>query len=132
MRPIWKGGRTEMETLLGNSLAVFIGLTLVIHGGASFVTGQAVARTWRPWWQAVGYAVLLAASARFLSFALFEGSLLSLPAFLFSSLVLSALALLAYRLTWTSMLLEQYPWVYERAGPFFVTLKSGKIASERS
>ncbi|MEM8785798.1 MAG: DUF6867 family protein [Pseudomonadota bacterium] len=110
---------------MGNSRPVFLGVTVVLHGGAALATGRALAAGWRPWWQAVGYSVLLGASARFLSFALFEGALLSLSGFLISSLVLIGFALLAYRATWTANLVRQYPWVYERRGPLFVTEKPG-------
>ena len=35
-------------------------------------------QTWRPWWQVVAYALILGAAARFIHFALFDGTLLSL------------------------------------------------------
>src|SRR5262245_251485 len=62
-----------MTEIFGTSLAVFIGLTVILFGGAAFMTGQALAGTWRPFWHAVPYALLLAAFDRFLIFGLFEG-----------------------------------------------------------
>jgi branched-chain amino acid transport system ATP-binding protein len=107
-----------MSAVLGNSLPVFIGMTVILFGGAAFMTGQALAGTWRPLWHAVPYALLLAAGDRFLSFALFEGELLSLPGFVIDAIVLFGLALLAYRLRRAHLMVQQYPWLYERSGLF--------------
>jgi hypothetical protein len=107
-----------MENLLGASVSVFIGVTLVLFGGAAWLTGQALAATWRPVWQTFLYAPLLAALDRFFIYALFEGELLSLPAYLLHAMVLLAATLLAYRLTKARKMVSQYPWLYERAGPF--------------
>ena len=48
-----------MTALLGTSVAVFIGLHVILLGGAGFMTGNAVASTWRPAWQVVFYGLLL-------------------------------------------------------------------------
>ncbi len=55
------------------SVPVFIGLTVVLFGGCAFMTGQALATTWRPLWQVIPYALMLGAADRFLGFALFGG-----------------------------------------------------------
>ncbi|RAU22448.1 hypothetical protein CU669_07005 [Paramagnetospirillum kuznetsovii] len=100
------------------SIPVFVGLTLILFGGCAFMTGQALAATWRPWVQAVPYALLLGAGDRFLQFALFQGELLSLPGFVLDGGVLTLVALLSYRFTRARRMAEQYPWLYERNGPF--------------
>lgn len=105
-----------MEQLTGNSLAVFIGVTCIIAGGAAWMTGQALAGTWRPAWQAAGYALLLTLADRFLIFALFEGQLLSLPGFALDAAVLIVVALAAHRITLAAQMVRQYPWLYERNG----------------
>jgi hypothetical protein len=97
---------------------VFIGLTLVFGGGCAFMTGQAVASTWRPWWQCVAYALGLGAADRFLGFALFGGELLSLPGYLLDTTLLALIALAAWRTTLARRMCVQYPWLYERAGLF--------------
>ena len=112
-----------MESLLGNKVAVFVWVTLIIHGGASLIMGRALATTWRPWWQAVLYGALLAASARFLDFALFQGPLLSGVAYIFAVVILVALALFAYRMTWADKMVRQYPWIYEKVSLVFVIEK---------
>lgn len=104
--------------ILGNDLGVFIGLTVILFGAAACLSGQALAQTWRPAWQTVPYALLLAIGSRFLSFALFDGELLSLSGYLIDWIVLLALALLAYRITRARRMVSQYPWLYERAGMF--------------
>ena len=39
--------------MLGVSLPVFIGITLVLMGGGAVMVGQVIAATWRPLWQVV-------------------------------------------------------------------------------
>jgi hypothetical protein len=107
-----------MESWLGGSLGVFVGLTLVLFGAAAFMTGRALAATWRPAWQAVAYCLLLAAGDRFLGFALFGGTLLSPSGYAADSVTLAAIALAGYRLTQAAKMTQQYPWLYERAGLF--------------
>ncbi len=107
-----------MEELLGTSLAVFIGLTIGVMGFASYVTGHSLAKTWRPAWHAVPYCLLLACADRFLTFGLFQGQLLLLSGYLIDFGVLLGLALLAFRLTQVHKMVTQYPWIYERRGPF--------------
>ena len=107
-----------MEALLGNPLGVFLGLTLCVMGFAAFMTGQAMAITWKPAWHAAGYALLLGVADRFLAFALFEGELLSLSGYLIDGAALVLIALAAYRMAQARKMVEQYPWLYERTGPF--------------
>ena len=114
-----------METLLGASLPVFIGVTLILMGFAAFMTGQALASTWRPMRQAVFYAFLLGLPDRFLTWGLFQGELLSLPGYLIDSLILMVIALAAYRMTQARRMASQYPWIYERTGLFSWREKGG-------
>ena len=112
---------TFLDTLtdvLGNDPSVFVGLTVVLFGGAAYMTGQALAQTWRPIWQAVPYTLMLTIGSRFLSFALFDGELLSITGYLIDWVVLLLLALLAFRITQARRMVSQYPWLYERAGLF--------------
>jgi hypothetical protein len=81
------------------------------------MTGQATALTWKPFWHAIVYALLLGLADRFLAYALFEGSLLSLSAYLIDTASLMAITLLAWRLGRARKMVSQYPWLYERAGP---------------
>jgi hypothetical protein len=105
------------EELLGADPVVFFGLTLLLFGAAAMASGRALARNWRPLWQAVPYTMLLAAADRFLLFALFEGELVSATGFAIGWVVLLALSLVAYRATQARLMVRQYPWLYEPAGP---------------
>ncbi len=107
-----------MAELLGTSPAVFIGLTIGVMGFASYITGQGLAKTWRPAWQAVPYCLLITCADRFLTFGLFQGQLLLLSGYLIDFGVLLGIALLGYRLTQAHKMVAQYPWIYERRGPF--------------
>jgi len=114
-----------MDGLLGTSIAVFLGLTVVIMGGAAWMTGQAIAASWRPPWQLAAYMVLLGFADRFLTFALFEGDGLSVTGFVIDTLVLLAIGAFSYRLTYVGTVVGQYPWLYERTGPLSFRRRPG-------
>lgn len=107
-----------MENISGVSLTVFAVLTVILMGGAGFLAGQALGATWRPVWQVILYGLLLGAADRFLTFALFQGKLLSPGGFIIDTAVIIAIALLAYRFTRARKMVSQYPWLYERNGLF--------------
>lgn len=107
-----------MESILGTSTNVFLGVTVALMGFAAFMTGQALANTWKPMWHAVVYAILLGFADRFLTFALFEGELLSLSGYLVDTTVLVVISLIAFRISQARKMVTQYPWLYERAGLF--------------
>lgn len=104
-----------MATLLGGSPASFLAL-IVLFSGAAVAMGRALARNWRPLWQVLLYAVLLALSDRFLIYALFGGALLSASGFAVTLVILLLVAGLAYRASEARLMVRQYPWLYERAG----------------
>jgi branched-chain amino acid transport system ATP-binding protein len=106
-----------MSALLGASAASFLGMSL-LFGAAALATGGALARNWRPAWQSLAYALLLGVGHRFLLYALFSGELLSPSGYAAAAVLLALLALLGYRLTQVRLMLRQYPWLYEPAGPF--------------
>ena len=100
----------------GVSVAVFVGLTLIVGGGAAVMTGRAVAGTWRPFHQLVAACLGLGAADRFLVYALFDGPLFSLSGYLLDTGALMAIGAVTYRLRRTANMVRQYPWLYERAG----------------
>jgi hypothetical protein len=100
------------------SLPVFLGLTIILFGGCAFMTGQALASTWRPWWQIIPYGLMMGAADRFLGYALFGGDLLSTRGWLLDSIVIILVAAAAFRLTRARRMAEQYPWLYRRDGLF--------------
>lgn len=103
-----------MESLGGTSVSVFIGVTVILFGSAAWMTGKALAVAWKPWWQGVLYGLLLGVGARFITYALFQGELLSLSGYVLSTAVLLLAMLIAFYLYRTHRMIQQYPWLYER------------------
>ena len=93
-------------------------VTGIIGGGAAILAGRAIAMTWRPYWYVLVYMLLLGAAVRFLHFALFSAHILALESYLSDTLYLMAVASISFRITRTNQMARQYPWLYERTGPF--------------
>jgi hypothetical protein len=97
---------------------LFLLVTVVMGGWAAWMTGRAVAITWRPFLQLVAYTLVLGLVIRFIHFALFEATLLTLHYYLVDTLVLFAFGLAGWRYNRTRQMTTQYRWLYERTGPF--------------
>ena len=82
------------------------------------MTGQAIADTWRPYWQVVVYCALLGAVARFLIYGLFDGALFSLSGYLIGAALLILVGSFAFLTTRARKMVCQYPWLYRRTGLF--------------
>lgn len=108
------------------SLAEFLFVTVILGGGAAWLAGRAVAGSWEPAWKAAAWMVPLAAAVRFIHYALFSGSLLTLHYFVVDLLVLVALALAGHRVRLVRQMTRQYDWLYESAGPFAWRAKAGR------
>ena len=106
-----------MTWLSDDSLRVFLVLTVIIGGGAAFLAGRGLARSWKPFWRVYFYMALLAAAVRFFHYALFDGNLLSLYYYLVTYAVLLAAGSLGYRAMRTTQMVSQYRWLYERTSP---------------
>ena len=100
-----------------NGLWVFLLCTVLLGGGAAFVSGKAIAQTWRPLWQLPVYMLITALAVRFMHFALFEEKLLSLQNLAVDFAVLLAAAGLGYRLMRAEQMGRHYDWLFRRAGP---------------
>ncbi|PLX37174.1 MAG: hypothetical protein C0606_11785 [Hyphomicrobiales bacterium] len=114
-----------MGIIWENSFWVFLLFTCAIVGGAAWMTGRAVAVTWRPFFQIFWFSALLACADRFLSFALFEGTLLSVHYWLVDFIVLLAITLISWRVARTTQMVTQYSWMYEKSSPFTWRNKPG-------
>ncbi len=99
-----------------NGLWIFLLVTVALGGLAAYAAGSAIAATWRPRWQILSAALLLALAVRFLHYALFHEPLISLKNFLVDYIVVATAASLGYRITRARQMAEQYPWAYERTG----------------
>lgn len=115
-----------MGILWEHSFGVFLLLQVVLGGGAAWMAGRAVARTWKPLRVLVAYAFLLACAVRFLDYALFEGSLLSIHYWIVAFALTLIFALGGWRVTRTRQMVTQYRWLYERTGPFTWRDKVGR------
>ncbi len=102
------------EFILGNSLAVFAGLTLLCMGSGAALIGTYLARQWKSARNIVPYAAGLGLLDRLLGHALFGGDLLSATGFAIDTYVILMAALLAYHRVLGRMLERQYPWMYRR------------------
>ena len=100
------------------SFGVFLLITLVLGGGAAWLSGRAIAGTWRPWWQLPAYMLILGGAVRFIHFALFGGTFLSPYFYAVDAAVCLVFSALGFRLTRARQMTEQYPWIYIRNGPF--------------
>jgi len=107
-----------MTDILAVSWPVFIGLTLILFGGAAFLMGQALGETWRPAWQNMTFGLLLTVGDRLAGNFLFGSDIISVSGYVTHAAVLILIALAAHRLTRARKMVNQYPWLYERTGPF--------------
>lgn len=94
----------------------FLLVTVILAGGAAYLTGRAVARAWQSNLQLVYYIILLAAATRFIHFALFGGTLLSPHYYLIDLVVLLVIAFLGSRITRARQMATQYSFLYASAG----------------
>lgn len=105
-----------MGVVYQTNIIDFLLVTVFLGGGAAYLVGRAVALTWAPLRQLVIYTFLLTAAVRFIHYALFHGTLLSLHYFAVDVIILGVLAALGYRVTRVGQMASQYGWLYQRAG----------------
>jgi hypothetical protein len=106
------------DLVVQGSRGEFLLVTLFLGGGAAWLSGRAIASTWRPYRQAVLYSLLLACVVRFFHFALFENELLSLSHFILEAIFLLSIATLGFRAERAAQMSTRYGWLYRQAGPF--------------
>jgi len=97
-----------MLDFLADHAGPFLLVTVALGGGAAWQAGRAIAQTWRPWWQGMLYMLILGAAVRFIHFALFDGTLLSLPAYGLDTAVAIGCAGLGFRTTRARQMASQY------------------------
>jgi hypothetical protein len=94
----------------------FVFVTVILAGGAAYLTGRAVARSWLGAPTLIFYMVLLAAATRFIHFALFSGTLLSPYYYVVDFIMITAIAFLGMRITRAAQMATQYSFEYQRSG----------------
>lgn len=97
---------------------LFLLVTVVMGGWGAWMTGRAIAITWRSLVQLVLYVLILGMVTRFIHFALFQATLLTLHFYIVDTLVLMGFAFAGWRYYRTRQMTTQYRWLYERTGPF--------------
>ena len=102
----------------------FLVMTVLLGGGAAWMTGRAVARGWRPLWTLVLYVVLLSFAVRFLHYAFGDSGLLDAGHWLADLAVLATIAAIAFRFTRAGQMARQYFWLYKRTSPLTWTVRS--------
>lgn len=107
-----------LSAIYGNEpLRDVVLVTIIIGGLCAWLTGRAIARTWRSAWQVLLAMLLLACALRFIHFALFGGTLLAWPAYLVDLAAILVIALTAWRRARMLQMTRQYYWLYAPLGP---------------
>ena len=100
------------------SIWLFLLVTIIMGGWAAWRTGKAVAKIWQPAVKLIPYMLLLGLAVRFIHFALFDGTLLSLHYYIADTVFLAAFAWAGWRYTRTRQMTTQYYWLYRKTSPF--------------
>ena len=101
-----------------NSFGVFLLVTIMIGGGAAWMSGRAIARTWQTRLRLIVYTLILAFGVRFLHFALFGGHLLTIHYYIVDLSVLLIFGLLGFQYQRAEQMTRQYRWIYEKTSLF--------------
>ena len=89
-------------------LVIFALVTVVLGGLAALATGRALAQTWRSVWLLVPSMLMLACGVRFIHYAVFAQSLLSLRNLVVDVVVLMIVSLIGYHWTRRGQMRRQY------------------------
>ena len=100
------------------SFGVFLLVTVLLGGGAAWLSGRAIAQTWRAPWQVLVYSLILGCAVRFIHFSLFGGTLPSVHYYAVDCMVLIALGSLGFRTARVTQMVTHYRWLNRREGPF--------------
>ena len=106
-----------MSLLIENSFPIYLTLSCILGGSAAFFMGRSLAQSWRPAWQLVLATMIMGLALRFLHFALFQGSLVSLHYYFSDTVTLLFFSILGYRLMRTTQMVTNYHWLYKRTSP---------------
>ena len=101
------------------SIWLFLLVTCIMGGWGAWMTGRAMASTWQRYPVLVGYLMLLAVAVRFIHFALFDGTLLSLHYYVVDLIVVQIIGAVGYRITRVAQMTAKYRWLYLPDGPFY-------------
>lgn len=97
---------------------LFLLVSVVMGGSAAWMTGRAVALAWGPFWAVLVWSIPLALAVRFIHYALFQGTFLTVQFYLIDLAFVAGIASLGFRYFRVRQMTRQYRWLYERSGPF--------------
>jgi hypothetical protein len=97
-------------------LFTFVLITLILGGLGAWAAGRAMAQTWRAMTMIALYMLILTVGVRFLHYALYGETLLSLHFFIVAYVWTVLMAALGYRRMRAGQMATQYSWAYERFG----------------
>ncbi len=100
------------------SALIFVLITFVMGGWTAWRSGRAAAESWSGLRVLATYVVLLGVAIRFIHFALFGGTFLSVHYYLVDTAILMLFAYAGYRFTRTRQMTTQYSWLYRKTSPF--------------
>ena len=116
-----------MAGFYDTSTTAFVVITVILGGGAAWMSGRAVAHAWESALTAALYMIPLAAAVRFLHYALADGTapatlatpeaLILIGYYAIDLAILFIIASLSYRIARASQMVTQYPWLYRRTSP---------------
>lgn len=105
-----EGGLPDWLYDTGNAW-VFLLVTIIMGGAAAFMTGRAIAQTWRPLWHIPFYAFAIACTVRFFHYALFEEPMMSTQNLAVDFAVMLVAASIGYRARRAGQMARQYGWL---------------------
>ncbi len=101
-----------------SSFWAFALVSVMIGGWFAWMTGRALALTWRGYWQLVPYLMLSTIAVRFLHFTVLGGTIRSMHYYIVDFAIALVIGSLGYRFTLARLMTRQYRWLYERTSPF--------------
>lgn len=99
------------------SIWLFLLVTVIMGGWAAWRAGKAIAKAWKPDWLLIPYMMLLGVAVRFIHFALFGGTLLTLHYYLIDTAVITFFAWLGWRHERAGAMARQYAFSFEKSSP---------------
>ncbi|MDO9415028.1 DUF6867 family protein [Pararhizobium sp.] len=96
----------------------FLFVTCIIGGWTAWRTGRSCAESWQNYATVVVSTLILGAGIRFVHFAIFEGTLLSLQYYAVDTIILLVFSTAGYRYKRTLQMTNNYYWLYEKVSPF--------------
>jgi hypothetical protein len=98
------------------SFGIFLLVTVILGGGAAWLSGRAIAATWRPWWHIIAYMLILGLAVRFIHYALFGGTFLSPHYYVVDTVICMLFGFLGFRVTRAAQMATQYGFLNVRTG----------------